>query len=105
MRGTPGAGAHDARASPNQAPDCVKTPCFGRLYHGARSRETFLRLGSCGLAWVLSTARPAPQPSCVQRGLRTTWPQTSPSVALSADFRGQKMTHTFPHTLAEVRGT
>jgi hypothetical protein len=24
---------------------------------------------------------------------------------VNADFRGQKMTHTFPHTLAEVRGT
>ena len=26
-------------------------------------------------------------------------------LTLNADFRGRKMTHTFPHTLAEVMGT
>ena len=27
------------------------------------------------------------------------------NTSLNADFRGQKMTHTFPHTLAAVMGT
>jgi hypothetical protein len=59
-------------------------------------------------------------PGAAISGVPPSWQQSTPSKAIktrkedfcrrtqrafSADFRGQKMTHTFPHTLAEVRGT